>query len=71
MYGTKTQFDWWFTSEEKKVECMDNFRIARVTDPHQIKEYLSIKESGCCGEVDVLLPDSKGNLHMVGYNYGH
>lgn len=56
--------------------CMDNFRISRVITrgkkDYYSKDYLLIKNSGCCGFYDEKFTNKlTNNTFIIGCNYGH
>lgn len=55
---------------ENIFEFADNFRIARVGNWTEEKEYDDAKAGGCCGFHDVEIECPDGNI-MYGFNYGH
>jgi hypothetical protein len=56
--------------ETDNYECADNFRFAKVGDKYQEYFYNLAKENGCCGFYDRQIY-IKGELYLIGFNYGH
>ena len=55
-----------------EFECSDNFRLCQVGDPIGESEYGEIRNSGCCGSVDIEIgPSPAGHFYHYGFNYGH
>jgi len=63
----------YMNSEE--YENADNFRIARASDPEEIKAYELAFLDGCCGFYDtlVMVEGRHGGVEafLLGFNYGH
>jgi hypothetical protein len=53
------------------LDCVDNFRVARVGNTGQVRRYRRQKAHGCCGfsDFEAVAPD--GKAYMLGFNYGH
>lgn len=60
----------WSKDAFEKYEYFDNVRVARVTCPEEVAKYMSRRETGCCGQFDVLWPIG-GDLILYGFDYGH
>lgn len=52
--------------------CMDNFRIADLSNTKEVEAYGEARQNGCCGSCDVKIEHYKsGRAFMFGFNYGH
>jgi hypothetical protein len=54
----------------KDTEYQDNFRIARVGNVEEEKEYIRIANRGCCGSCDEIV-EIDNIKYRIGFNYGH
>jgi len=61
----------------EEYDCADNFRIARASDPEEVKAYQDAYDEGCCGFYDtVIMVQHESNnflseAFLFGFNYGH
>ena len=58
--------------------CTDNFRVADLSKPDEIRVYQEQKDNGCCGFIDKEFIFIKKSLFSstqkkfrIGFNYGH
>lgn len=55
----------------KGLDCVDNYRVARMGNTGQVRRYKRQKDGGCCGFSDTVAVGPDGNKYMLGFNYGH
>jgi hypothetical protein len=63
-----------FASMEDLDPCIDNYRMADISDSSQLQAYVEQQRSGCCGQYDtVAMVKLNGYQRMclIGCNYGH
>lgn len=53
-----------------RLECCDNRRWARVSNPIELAEYVRKRSKGCCGFRDEVFFE-EDEPFLVGCNYGH
>jgi len=54
--------------------CVNNYRIADISDPAQLQEYVRKQSRGCCGQHDTVAMVKLDGYHrmcLIGGNYGH
>lgn len=54
--------------------CVDNYRIADISDPAQLQAYVHKQSRGCCGQHDTVAMVKLDGYHrmcLIGCNYGH
>lgn len=73
-YG-KNVVQWALNIIETAVDdsCMDNYRLAKVSDKRALKVYREQQENGCCGFYDIVkrCPYDFFREYHIGFNYGH
>ena len=58
-------------SSRYKYGNSDNYRVARLGDKEQLKQYGRQYNNGCCGFYDEVHTGPDGNRYYIGFNYGH
>lgn len=55
-----------------KVDCVDNYRWAEITNRPDMRRYRRAQRRGCCGSIDVeVIYFWSRRKFMIGFNYGH
>jgi hypothetical protein len=63
-----------FIAMEELDPCVDNHRIAEISDSAQLQAYVRQQSKGCCGQFDgVAMVKINGypRMCLIGCNYGH
>lgn len=58
-------------SSRYKYGNSDNYRVARLGDKEQLKQYGRQYNNGCCDFYDEVHTGPDGNRYYIGFNYGH
>lgn len=58
-------------TESHGLDCIDNYRCARVNNSPQMRRYLKQRYRGCCGSRDFRRRGPDGFDYVMGFNYGH
>lgn len=51
--------------------CVDNARVALMSNTAQMRRYRAQKAAGCCGFYDAVHVGPDGHRYLIGFNYGH
>ena len=57
--------------ESHDLDCVDNYRCARLGNSPQMRRYLKQRDTGCCGSQDFRRRGPDGHDYLLGFNYGH
>lgn len=57
--------------ETSGLDCVDNFRVARLGNTGQMRRYKAQVKAGCCGSTDFIETGPDGQRYLLGANFGH
>lgn len=63
-----------FSKYSKNLDCVDNFRAAKINNRRQIKRFRQERDQGCCGSFDDVITYGIIGFRkrfIIGFNYGH
>jgi len=78
-YGDRIakQIESYFLKEiDSKYDCVDNYRVAELSDAEGMLDFQNKLLSGCCGEHNIVrryhnpITDTE-HVFLIGFNYGH